>query len=65
MIACGRKEKQANKIGENHSQEKRKKEKTPVRRKNSIEQKDKSQDKPNWIVRLAAKSVRWLKPQFL
>jgi len=37
MIACGRKEKQASKTGENHSQEKRKKEKTPVRRKNSTE----------------------------
>jgi len=45
MITCGRKEKQANKIGENHSQEKRKKEKMLVRRKNSTEQKDKSQDK--------------------
>jgi len=45
MITCGRKEKQVNKIGENHSQEKGKKEKMPARKKNSTEQKDKSQDK--------------------
>jgi hypothetical protein len=37
MTTCGRKEKQENKIGENLSREKRKKEKMPVRRKNSIE----------------------------
>ena len=34
---CGRKEKQENEIGENLSQGKRKKEKMPVRRKNSNE----------------------------
>jgi hypothetical protein len=33
-VACGRKEKQENKIGENLSQEKRKKEKMHARRKN-------------------------------
>jgi hypothetical protein len=37
MTTCGRKERQENKIGENLSREKRKKEKMPVRRKNSIE----------------------------
>jgi hypothetical protein len=50
MIACGRREKQASKTGENHSQEKRKKEKMPARRKNLTEQKDRSQDKLRQII---------------
>jgi hypothetical protein len=41
-VICGRKEKQENKIGENLSLEKRKKEKRPARRKNSPELKDNS-----------------------
>jgi len=44
-VTCGRKEKQENKIGENLSLEKRKKEKMPARRKNSPELKDNSQDR--------------------
>jgi hypothetical protein len=44
-VACGRKEKQENEIGENLSLEKRKKEKRPARRKNSPELKDRSQDR--------------------
>jgi hypothetical protein len=44
-VTCGRKEKQENKIGENLSLEKRKKEKRPARRKNSPELKDNSQDR--------------------
>ena len=44
-MTCGRKEKQESKIGGNLSLEKRKKEKTPARRKNSTELKDNSQDK--------------------
>ena len=43
-VACGRKEKQENKIGENLSLEKRKKEKMPARRKNSTEMKGNSPD---------------------
>jgi len=44
-LTCGRKEKQANKIGENLSLEKRKIEKMPARRKNSTELKDNRQDR--------------------
>ena len=44
-MTCGRKEKQENKIGENLSLEKRKKEKMPANRKNSTELKDNSQDR--------------------
>jgi hypothetical protein len=44
-VTCRRKEKQENKIGENLSLEKRKKEKMPASRKNSTELKDNSQDK--------------------
>jgi hypothetical protein len=44
-VTCGRKEKQENKIGENLSLEKRKKEKRPARRKNSPELKDNSQER--------------------
>ena len=44
-VTCGRKEKQENKIGENLSLEKRKKETRPARRKNSPELKDNNQDK--------------------
>jgi len=44
-MACGRKEKRENEIGENLSLEKRKKEKMPARRKNSTEMKDNSQDR--------------------
>ncbi len=44
-MTCRRKEKQENKIGENLSLEKRKKEKMPASRKNSTELKDNSQDK--------------------
>jgi hypothetical protein len=44
-VACGRKEKQENEIGENLSLERRKKEKRPARRKNSPELKDNSQDR--------------------
>jgi hypothetical protein len=44
-VTCGRKEKRECKIGENLSLEKRKNEKMPARRKNSIELKDNSQDR--------------------
>ena len=44
-LICGRREKQENKIGENLSLEKRKKEKMPANRKNSTELKDNSQDR--------------------
>ncbi len=44
-MTCGRKEKQENKIEENLSLEKRKKEKMPARRRNSIGLKDNSPDK--------------------
>jgi hypothetical protein len=45
MVTCGRKEKQENKIGGNLSLEKRKREKTPARRRNSTELKDNWPDK--------------------
>ncbi len=45
MVACGRKEKQAYKIGGNLSLEKRKKEKMPANRENSTELKDNSQER--------------------
>ena len=45
ILTCGRKEKQENKIEENLSLEKRKKEKMPARRRNSIGLKDNSPDK--------------------
>ena len=44
-VACERKEKQKNEIGQNLNREKRKKEKRPARRKNSPEMKDDSQDR--------------------
>jgi hypothetical protein len=45
-----RREKQENKIGENLNLEKRRKEKMPVRRKNSTEWKDKSKDRLRLII---------------
>jgi hypothetical protein len=43
-VACGRKEKLENKIGENLSLEKRKRETMPARRRNSTELKDNWRD---------------------